>query len=150
MSKIERITKILNTVKDYDSDVKQNVFIRIVEKVNLDNYPEETLLVLVRKMLRNEMVDQKIKEKRFDYVDADASEIDFLTFLADEEGSDIEEKTKALQTALKSLDEKEQELFQMVLQGHKNEFIAKQMGMNVNTLKSMRLRGIRKLKKIML
>jgi RNA polymerase sigma factor (sigma-70 family) len=99
-------------------------------------------------MLKNEMIDQKRKE-RMQYIDADASEIDFLTFLANEEYVDIEEESKALQIALKSLDKKEQEIFELVLGGLKNEEIANKLSIPANTIKSIRKRGVMKLKKLM-
>jgi RNA polymerase sigma factor (sigma-70 family) len=149
MNKIMKITQILNTITDYNSDEKQDIFIKIFEKINLDDYPEETLLNLVRRMLKNQKIDN-IRKERMDCINADASEIDFLTFLPDEEGLDIEEKIKTLQMALKSLDQKEQEIFEMVLGGLKNEEIANKLSIPVNTIKSIRKRGVQKLKKIML
>jgi RNA polymerase sigma factor (sigma-70 family) len=147
--KITKITQILSKTWDFDEDIKQDVFIKIVEKIKLDDYADETLLSLVRKMLKNEMIDQKRKEK-FNYVDADASEIDFLTFLADDEWFDMDDKEIMLRRALKSLDQKEQEIFEMVLQGKKNSEISSQLKITENTIKSIRKRGVQKLKKIML
>lgn len=146
--KITKITQILSKTWDFDEDIKQNVFIKILEKIKLDDYADESLLSLVRKMLKNEMIDQKRKE-RMQYIDADASEIDFLTFLANEEYVDIEEESKALQIALKSLDKKEQEIFELVLGGLKNEEIANKLSIPANTIKSIRKRGVMKLKKLM-
>jgi RNA polymerase sigma factor (sigma-70 family) len=147
--KIEKITQILSKTWDFDEDIKQDVFIKIVEKIKLDDYADETLLSLVRKMLKNEMIDQKRKQ-RMNYIDADASEIDFLTFLADEEWFDIDDKEIMLRRALKSLDQKEQEIFEMVLQGKKNSEISSQLKITENTIKSIRKRAVQKLKKIML
>jgi RNA polymerase sigma factor (sigma-70 family) len=147
--KITKITQILSKTWDFDEDIKQDVFIKIVEKIKLDDYADETLLSLVRKMLKNEMIDQKRKQ-RMNYIDADASEIDFLTFLADEEWFDIDDKEIMLRRALKSLDQKEQEIFEMVLQGKKNSEISSQLKITENTIKSIRKRGVQKLKKIML
>lgn len=148
MDKIERIIQILSTITNYTDDEKQDIFLKIIEKVNLDNYPQQTLLNLVRKMLKNQKLDN-IKKERMNYIDLDVSQIEFMTLLPTEDYVDIEEKMKVLKIALKSLNKNEQEIFFEILSGNKNKLIAKKMGINVNNLKSIKKRGIEKLKKIM-
>ncbi len=143
--KMKRVMEILNSVTDYSSDIKQDVFIKIFEKVNLQKYPPETLLSLVRKMLKNEMIDQ-IRKQKMQYIDSDASEIDFLTSLPYEEYIDIPEKEIVLQNLLKSLNQKEQLIMTLTLGGKKNKDIAFQLNENINNIKSVKKRAIQKLK----
>ncbi len=143
--KIIKITEILNNTSDYSSDIKQDVFIKIFENVNLNDYPQQTLLSLVRKMLKNEMIDQ-IRKQKMQYIDSDASEIDFLTTLPTEEYIDIDEKEIWLKSALKTLNEKEQLILEMTLEGKKNKDIASQLNENVNNIKSVKKRAVEKLK----
>ena len=131
---------------DFDEDIKKDVLIKIIEKINLDDYPQETLLNLVRKMLKNEMIDQKRKE-RMQYIDADASDISSLGVLIDDEYEDIAEQDMWLKNALKQLDEKEQQIMIMTLEGNKTSFIASQLNEKENNIKSIKRRAINKLRK---
>lgn len=144
--KIIKIVEIMAKTFDFDEDIKQDVFIKIMEKINLDDYPQETLLNLVRKMLKNEMIDQKRKE-RMQYIDADASDISSLGVLIDDDYEDIAEQDIWLKNALKQLDEKEQQIMIMTLEGNKTSFIASQLNEKENNIKSIKRRAINKLRK---
>lgn len=143
--KIIYITGLMEKNYIYSDDVKQNVLVDIVEKMDLSNYPKETLLSLTMKLLKNKFIDEKRKQK-VSFVDSDISEIDFLTFIIQEECIDMDEQEKMLQIALKSLNEKEQEVMRLILEGKKLQEIASQQNKSLNTIKSTKKRAIAKIK----
>lgn len=143
--KIIYITGLMEKNYIYSDDVKQNVLVDIVEKMDLSNYPKETLLSLTMKLLKNKFIDEKRKQK-VSFVDSDISEIDFLTFIVQEECIDMDEQEKMLQIALKSLNEKEQEVMRLILEGKKLQEIASQQNKSLNTIKSTKKRAIAKIK----
>lgn len=151
ITKLDKIIKIMDSIVDYDDDVKQDVLLKIIKNVNFQDYPEQTLLNLTRKMLRNRKIDLT-RKKTFDIIEEDCSEVRLINQIAQEtyeEGFDIDKATKDLYLALKSLGGEQQKVIALVLEGKKNEMIAKELNMTLGAVKSSKRNSIIKLKKIL-
>jgi len=132
---------------DKGKDIAQEAFVKLWEKDTEDFASEKALQAYLYVLVKNACISQFRKEKNITSTSIDEG----LSVIQKSFLNEIlrEETYRLLYDAIKDLSPQAARVVELTLEGYKNEDIAKELEVTINTVKTVKKRAYKKLKNVL-